>query len=82
MVGSEELGTAAAKRMAKARIILGARDENAPAIEAHTHDLLDALSTHFEAHPYSPVPRGGVGRDLRVEGPLDELESRGAQTRS
>jgi glutathione S-transferase len=52
MVGNEQLGTAAAARMAKARLALGANDGNAPAIEAHTRDLLDALSTHFQAHAY------------------------------
>lgn len=80
MVGSEELGTAAAKRMAKARIILGARDENAPAIEAHTRDLLDALSTHFEAHPYLLGERTSFA-DCALMGPLDghfftDLDSR------
>lgn len=80
MVGSEELGTAAAKRMAKARIILGARDENAPAIEAHTRDLLDSLSTHFEAHPYLLGERTSFA-DCALMGPLDghfftDLDSR------
>ena len=70
MVGDEERGTAAAKRMAQARIILGARDENAPAIEAHTRDLLDALSTHFEAHPYLLGQRMSFA-DCALMGPLD-----------
>ena len=52
MTGSLEIGNAAADRMAAARIALGATDAAAPAIEAHTRDLLDALSAHFEAHPY------------------------------
>ena len=39
MVGDEERGSASAKRMAGARLMLGARDENASAIEAHTRDL-------------------------------------------
>ncbi len=70
MVGNEELGTAAAKRMAKARIILGATDENGPAIEAHTRDLLDALSTHFAAHPYLLGQRMSFA-DCALMGPLD-----------
>lgn len=70
MVGDEERGTAAAKRMAKARIILGARDENAPAIEAHTRELLDALSTHFEAFPYLLGERMSFA-DCALMGPLD-----------
>jgi glutathione S-transferase len=52
MIGNEELGTAAAARMARARIALGATDANATAIEAHTRELLDALSAHFAAMPY------------------------------
>jgi glutathione S-transferase len=52
MVGSEEVGTKSAARMAQARLAIGASDENAPAIEAHTRELLGALSNHFGAHPY------------------------------
>jgi len=70
MIGSEELGTAAAARMAKARTILGARDENAPAIEAHTRDLLDALSKHFQAHSYLLGERMSFA-DCALMGPLD-----------
>ena len=70
MVGSDELGTAAAARMAKARIMVGAKDENAPAIEAHTRDLLDALSVHFQAHPYLLGERMSFA-DCALMGPLD-----------
>jgi glutathione S-transferase len=70
MVGNEELGTAAAARMAKARLALGANHENAPAIEAHTRDLLDALSTHFQAHPYLLGERMSFA-DCALMGPLD-----------
>jgi len=70
MVGNEEVGAAAAARMAKARIILGARDENAPAIEAHTRDLLDALGTHFQGHPYLLGRRMSFA-DCALMGPLD-----------
>lgn len=69
MTGSEELGTAAAARMAKARLALGATDENAPAIEAHTRDLLDSLSAHFEVHPYLLGERMSFA-DCALMGPL------------
>jgi glutathione S-transferase len=52
MMGSEKLGNLAADRMAAARVALGATDETAPVIEAHTRDLLAALSAHFESHDY------------------------------
>jgi hypothetical protein len=52
MMGSVERGARAADRMARARLALGATDQTAPAIEAHTRDLLDALSVHFDAHDY------------------------------
>jgi len=52
MIGSVELGNRAAERMAAARLALGANDETGPAIEAHTRDVLDALSAHFEAQDY------------------------------
>ncbi len=52
MIGSAELANAVADRMAQARIMLGATDETGPVLEAHTRELLDALSTHFEVHPY------------------------------
>jgi glutathione S-transferase len=70
MLGSEEVGTAAAARMAKARSILGANDENAPAIEAHTRDLLDALSTHLQTHPYILGGRMSFA-DCALMGPID-----------
>ncbi len=69
MIGNEELGTRAAARMAKARLALGASDENAPAIEDHTRELLDALSTHFEAHPYLLGERMSFA-DCALMGPL------------
>lgn len=70
MVGDEDRGAAAAKRMAKARIILGATGDNAPAIEAHTRDLLDALSAHFKGHPYLLGQRMSFA-DCALMGPLD-----------
>jgi glutathione S-transferase len=69
MVGSEEIGTASAARMAQARIALGASDENAPAVEAHTRDLLDALCVHFQAHPYLLGDRMSFA-DCALMGPL------------
>jgi len=52
MLGDEKLGTGAAARMAKARLAIGANERTGPVIEAHTRDLLDALSSHFQAHAY------------------------------
>ena len=69
MIGSRELAKAAADRMAAARLALGASDEAAPAIEAHTRDLLDALSAHFEAHPYLLGARMSLA-DCALMGPL------------
>ncbi len=69
MVGDERLGSGAADRMAAARLAVGASDEAAPAIEAHTRELLDALSTHFEAHPYLLGERLSVA-DCALMGPL------------
>jgi len=69
MIGDEKIGTAAAGRMARARLALGATDENAPAIEAHTRDLLDALSLHFQEHPYLLGARMSFA-DCALMGPL------------
>jgi glutathione S-transferase len=69
MIGDETIGTKAAARMAGARIALGATDDNAPAIEAHTRELLDALSTHFQAHPYLLGARMSFA-DCALMGPL------------
>ncbi len=52
MTGSEKQGNLAADQMIAARFAVGADDEAGPAIEAHTRELLDALSSHSEAHPY------------------------------
>jgi len=70
MVGSEERGTAAAARMARARLALGASDENAPAIEEHGRELLDALSAHFTTHRYLLGERMSFA-DCALMGPLD-----------
>ena len=70
MMGSSELGHRAADRMVKARHIVGATPSAGPAIEAHTHDLLDALSAHFEAHPYLLGGRQSIA-DCALMGPID-----------
>ncbi len=70
MVGNEEFGTQAAKRMAGARIMLGATDDTAEPIEAHTTDLLAALSTHFQAHRYLLGERMSFA-DCALMGPID-----------
>ena len=69
MIGNAEIGNAAADRMAAARIGLGATDAAGPAIEAHTRDLLDALGTHFQAHPYLLGERMSFA-DCALMGPL------------
>jgi glutathione S-transferase len=52
MIGNDEIGTAAAARMAEARLALGATDATGPALEAHTADLWAALSTHLSENAY------------------------------
>jgi glutathione S-transferase len=52
MIGNDVLGNKAADRMAGARLLLGASDEAAPVIEAHTRDLLDTLSAHLSESAY------------------------------
>jgi len=69
MVGSSVLGNKAADRMAAARLALGASDEAAPAIEAHTRDLLDALSAHFDGHAYLLGERTSFA-DCSLMGPI------------
>jgi glutathione S-transferase len=69
MTGSRELGGLAADRMAAARLAIGANEETAPVIEAHTRDLLDALSAHFEAHSYLLGERMSFA-DCALMGPL------------
>jgi glutathione S-transferase len=52
MTGSAAAGNAAADAMVRRRDQVGATPEAAPALEAHTRELLAALSAHFESHPY------------------------------
>ncbi len=70
MIGDEKVGTLAAARMAKARFAVGASEENGAAIEAHTRDLLDALSTHFTGHAYLLGERMSFA-DCALMGPVD-----------
>ncbi len=70
MMGSSELGNRAADRMVKARHFVGATPSAGAEIEAHTHDLLDALSAHFEAHPFLLGERQSVA-DCALMGPID-----------
>jgi glutathione S-transferase len=69
MTGSAEIGKLAADAMVAARRAVGATEQTAPAIEAHTRDLLDALSTHFEAQPYLLGERMSFA-DCALMGPL------------
>ncbi len=52
MLGSEALGRAAADAMVSRRDQVGVTAEVAPALEAHTEDLLAALSAHLRSHAY------------------------------
>ncbi len=70
MVGSEAIGNKAADRMVKARFAVGASIEAGDAIEAHTHELLAALSQHFATHPYLLGERQSFA-DCALMGPLD-----------
>jgi len=69
MLGSLEAGHKAADRMSKARFAVGASVEAGPAIEAHTHDLLAALSSHFDASPYLLGARTSFA-DCALMGPI------------
>jgi len=70
MIGSHKLGNLAADRMVAARFIVGASVEAGPVIEEHTRDLLAALSSHFEAHPYLLGGRQSFA-DCALMGPID-----------
>ncbi len=70
MTGSDEIGNMAADRMVQARFAVGAAVEAGPVIEAHTHDLLSALSDHFESHEYLLGGRQSFA-DCALMGPVD-----------
>ncbi len=69
MFGDATAAERLADRMATARIHLGATDETGPAIEAHTKDLLAALSTHFAEHAYLLGARMSLA-DCALMGPV------------
>lgn len=47
-----QMGLKAAEAMIARTADVGVISSTLPVIEAHTHDLLAALNTHFETHPY------------------------------
>jgi glutathione S-transferase len=61
MTGSEQAGNGFADAMVRRRDGVGATPEAAPAIEAHTHELLGALSAHFSQHAYLLGERMSLG---------------------
>jgi len=58
-----------ANRMKGTLPFLGVTTETVPAIEAHTRDLLERLSTHLEVHPYLFGTRPSLA-DCALLGPL------------
>ena len=62
MVGSEEVGNAAADRMAMARIALGATDEAAPAIESDGFGKFDDSEDGGEGAGIRAIPAGAPVR--------------------
>jgi len=69
MLGDDAVARKAADRMLAGRLALGASDEAGPALEAHTRELLDALCTHFAAHPYLLGGRMSLA-DCALMGPV------------
>jgi len=69
-IGNAALADASADRMVRARALLGSTAETAPAVEAHTRDLLEALSAHLEACPFLLGERMSFA-DCALLGPLD-----------
>jgi glutathione S-transferase len=67
--GDAERAERFADRMQGSIRALGVVPESAPAIEAHTRELLDALSDHFAEHPYLFGGRPSLG-DCALMGPL------------
>jgi len=58
-----------ANRMRGTLPFLGISPETVPAVEAHTHDLLELLSAHFAVHPYLLGARPSLA-DCALLGPL------------
>ncbi len=67
--GTPEASAKFADRMKGALPFLGVSEATAPAIEAHTCELLDALGAHFAAHPFLLGDRLSLG-DCALMGPL------------
>ncbi len=67
--GNAQTAAAFADRMQGTLPFLGITPATVPAIEAHTRDLLDTLSAHFEAHEFLLGSRMSLG-DLALLGPL------------
>jgi glutathione S-transferase len=67
--GNREAGQHFADRMKGTLPALGICPESIPAIEAHTRDLLGALSHHFEAHDFLLGSRMSLA-DCALMGPL------------
>ena len=70
MIGNVQIGNMAADRMVQARHFVGASVEAGPSIEAHTRELLDKLSAHFELQPYLLGERQSVA-DCALMGMID-----------
>jgi glutathione S-transferase len=69
ITGDPAVANAFADRMSGALPALGLRPEAHAAIEAHTRDLLDALSAHFAEQPYLLGGRPSLA-DCALMGPL------------
>lgn len=67
--GNPDTSQVFADRMKGTLPLLGISADTAPAIEAHTRELLDILSAHFAAHDYLLGSRMSLG-DLALLGPL------------
>lgn len=67
--GDPETASHFADRMSGSIRALGVVPESAPAIEAHTLDLLGRLEAHFDAHPYLFGERPSLA-DCALMGPL------------
>ena len=68
-LGSTEAGARGADMMQGSLPLLGVTPATVPAIEAHTRELLDALSAHFAVHPFLLGDRMSLA-DCALMGPL------------
>jgi hypothetical protein len=69
IAGDEEVGAMLADRMNSYLPFIGINEETVPVIEAHLADMLDALNTHFEHHPFLLGDRVALG-DCSLMGPF------------